>query len=108
MHLKNEQPLNMPYYLFNNNTKMSKSIQRESKNVERSLYHHDLIKLDVKHELSKKDIGWLEFLENNGFEDNDKGVEEHASINVSQETTRQHELSNQPRQTKQKRKKKRE
>ena len=57
MHLKGEKPLNIPYYFLNILTKMAKSIQRQTKNVERSLYHHGLIKLVVKHEISKKGIG---------------------------------------------------
>jgi hypothetical protein len=104
MHLKGEKPLNIPYYFLNILTKMAKSIQRQTKNVERSLYHHGLIKLVVKHELSKKGIGWSEFLASNGFEDDDKGTEEHASRNISQETTRHQELVDQPRKKKKKKK----
>jgi hypothetical protein len=50
----------------------------------------------VKHEISKKGIGWSEFLASNGFQDDDKGTEEHVSRNISQETTGKQELVDQP------------
>jgi hypothetical protein len=39
MNLKYEKPLNMPYYLLRNLTKMVKSIQRQNKNIERYLFY---------------------------------------------------------------------
>jgi len=68
MHLNDEKPLNMPYYLLHSLTKMSIAIQKQTKNIERSLYHHGLIKMIVKHELMKKGMGWSKFLVANEFE----------------------------------------
>jgi hypothetical protein len=69
LHLKGEKILNMPYFLIKYLTKMSKSIQKKNKNVDRSLYHHGLVKIIVKSELQKQGIEWDKFLMDNGFED---------------------------------------
>jgi len=59
----------MPYLLLKYLTKMSKAIQKQTKNVERYLYHHGFVKIIVRFELQKQGIEWDEFLMNNGFED---------------------------------------
>jgi len=50
-------------------TKMSKSIKKKNNNVDRSLYHLDLVKIIAKYELQKQGIECDKFLMDNGFED---------------------------------------
>lgn len=56
---------------------MPKGIQRKTRNLEISLYHHELIKIIITHELEKKGVVWPEFLATNGFD-----VLEYVSRNV--------------------------
>jgi hypothetical protein len=55
-------PLNMPHYLLKYFSKMSKTIQKQKINVEKSLYHHGLIQIIVKSELQKQELNGINFL----------------------------------------------
>jgi hypothetical protein len=66
--LNHEKPLNLPYYLLHNLTKISREIQKKTKNKNMYLYHHGLKKMIIKHELMKQGMVWLEFLVANEFE----------------------------------------
>jgi hypothetical protein len=57
-HLNEANPLNFPYYLLHSLKEMEKAIQRKTRNLEISLYHHGLIKMIITHELEKKGMVW--------------------------------------------------
>jgi len=63
--------------------------------------NHGLIKLVMKHELSKQGIGWSELLASNDFENTDEVTEdsmEHVSRNISQEIVEKQEIFEKPKQ----------
>lgn len=66
MHLSNEKPMNMPYFLLQSLKKMSSQVKK-NKNKERSMCHHGLIKMLVEHELNQRGLSWNIFLWENGF-----------------------------------------
>ena len=81
----------MPYYLLSSLTKMCKSIQIQTKNIESSLYHHGSIKMVVEHELLKQGVEWWWVLEANEFEETEEvtwNVVEDMSTNISKYKTK--------------------
>ena len=66
MHLSNEKPMNMPYFLLQSLKKMSSQVKK-NKNKERSMCHHGLIKMLVEHGLNQRGLSWNIFLWENGF-----------------------------------------
>jgi hypothetical protein len=96
LHLNDEKPLNLPYYLLHSLTKMSRAIQKKTKNMDRSLYHHGLIKMIIKHELMKQGMVWSEFLVANGFE-NIEDIPRNIVENVSDDTVEVQEVHEIPR-----------
>ena len=53
--------LNLPYFLLNSLEKMATTIQNSIKIQDQSLFHHGLIKILVRHQLSLKGENWDEF-----------------------------------------------
>jgi hypothetical protein len=81
-HLKGEKILNMPYYFLKSLSKMSMSIQKQTRNEEKSLYHYGLIKMLIVHQLQEHDITWEQFLLRNRFIE-EKGIDtRHDEIEV--------------------------
>ena len=90
----------MPYYLLSSLTKMCKSIQIQTKNIESSLYHHGSIKMVVEHEILKQGVEWWWVLEANEFEETEEvtwNVVEDMSKNISKYKTKNHEIYKTPR-----------
>jgi hypothetical protein len=50
-HLRGDCEINMPYFLLQSLSKMAKTVQKQGKKTERSLYHCGLIKMIIKNEL---------------------------------------------------------
>jgi hypothetical protein len=67
-HLRGDCEINMPYFLLQSLSKMAKTVQKQGRNTERSLYHCGLIKMIIKDELQKQNVIWQQFTIENGFE----------------------------------------
>lgn len=63
MHFTSQKPLNMCNYLFRSISKMSEKIQLKDKEHSPSLFHHNLIKTIVLHQLAERGMAWEAFLE---------------------------------------------
>jgi len=51
MHLRGDCVIILPYFLLQSLTKMSKIVQKQRSNMDRSLYHFGLVKTLIKFEL---------------------------------------------------------
>jgi len=81
-HLKREKIINMPCYFLKSLSKMSMSIQKQTRNEEKSLYHYGLIKMLIVHQLQEHGITWEQFLLINRFIE-EKGIDiRHDEIEV--------------------------
>ena len=58
----------MPYFLLQSLSKMAKGVQKQGKSSDKIIYHHELIKMIVIHEIQKKNLSWKQFLLDNDFE----------------------------------------
>ena len=67
-HISGDDPLNLPYYLYNSLIKMSKRYQQQPLSSPQYVYHHGLIKILVQFQLNKKGKSWDEFLLAGGFQ----------------------------------------
>jgi len=67
MHLRGDCVLSLPYFILQILTKMSKTIQKQRKNKDRSLYHYGLVKILIEFELQKISVTWKKFLVTNEF-----------------------------------------
>jgi len=54
LHLKKQCVISIPYFLLQILTKMSKTIQKQKGNEDKSLYHFVLIKILIEHELQRR------------------------------------------------------
>jgi hypothetical protein len=54
--------MNLPFYLFKSNGKMSDRVQDKYKQVDTSVFHSGLIKMLVMEELKKTNTDWENFL----------------------------------------------
>ena len=57
-HLRGDCEINMPYFLLQSFSKMAKAIQKQGRNIEKSLYHCGFIKMIIIYELQKKILTW--------------------------------------------------
>ena len=62
LHIKGQCIIGFPYFLLQSLTKMSKTIQKQKGNEDKSLYHFGLIKILIEFELQKRGITWEGFL----------------------------------------------
>ena len=69
LHLKKQCVISLPYFLLQSLTKMSKTIQKQKGNEDKSLYHFGLIKILIEHELQRRGKTWKEFLAANQIKD---------------------------------------
>ena len=66
------RPVNMPYYFLNSMHKMACTYQINVGDKERSLFHHELIKILVSYQLGELGDTWESFLIRNGFGENEE------------------------------------
>ena len=64
--------MNMPYYFLNSLHKMACTYQMNVGDKERSLFHHELIKILMSHQLGELGKTWESFLMHNGFGENEE------------------------------------
>ena len=62
----------MPYFLLQSLTKMSKTIQKQKSNEDKSLYHFGLIKILIEFELQGRGKTWKEFLISNQIKEDEQ------------------------------------
>jgi hypothetical protein len=67
LHFEAGSELNFPFYLCQSLGRMAKCVHANPKNVNRSLYHHGLIKILIVEELNKRGDNWDAFYPWNGF-----------------------------------------
>ena len=67
MHFVDGFEINLPYFLLQSLKKMTFNIQRESRSIDNSLYHHELIKNLIEAHLQAKGDNWQDFLVRNHF-----------------------------------------
>ena len=67
-HITGDDPLNLPYYLYNSLIKMSKRYQQQPLSSPQYVYHRGLINILVQFQLNKKGKSWDEFLLVGGFQ----------------------------------------
>ena len=67
-HISGDDPLNLPYYLYNSLLKMSKRYQKQPLSSPQLVYHRGLIKILVQIQFNKKGKSWDEFLLAGGFQ----------------------------------------
>jgi len=84
-HLRDDIEINMPYYLLQSISKMAKGVQKQEKDMEKSLYHHGLIKMIITHEFRKQSLSWKQVLIDSGFETMNEEVREEEIIPVNDE-----------------------
>ena len=58
---------------------MSKTIQKQKGNEDKSLYHFGLIKILIEHELQRRGKTWKEFLAANQIKDEEDKEEPHEN-----------------------------
>ena len=63
--------MNLPYFLLNSLWKMASAIQKNIGDKYRSLFHHGLVKILVKYQLSFIGKSWDQFIDENGFGQNE-------------------------------------
>jgi hypothetical protein len=61
LHFKVGKEINLPFYLWSSLKKMAQGIQRNPRNIQRSLYHHGFIRIIVEEELKKTNDSWEQF-----------------------------------------------
>jgi hypothetical protein len=66
-HITGDDPLNLPFYLYNSLIKMSERYQRQALSFPPYVYHDGLIKILVQFQLNKKRKSWDDFLVAEGF-----------------------------------------
>ena len=66
-HITGDDPLNLPFYLYNSLIKMSERYQWQPLSFPQYVYHRGLIKILVQFQLNKKIKSWDEFLVAEGF-----------------------------------------
>ena len=66
-HITGDDPLNLPFYLYNSLIKMSKRYQKQPLSFPQYVYHRGLIDILVQFQLNKKGKSWDEFLIAGGF-----------------------------------------
>ena len=66
-HITSDDPLSLPFYLYNSLIKMSKRYQQQSLSFPQYVYHRGFIKILVQFQLNKKGKSWDEFLLAGGF-----------------------------------------
>lgn len=69
LHLKGQCVISLPYFLLQSLTKMSKTIQKQKCNEDKSLYHFGLVKILIEYELQRRGKTWKEFLAANQIKD---------------------------------------
>ena len=67
-HISGDDPLNLVHFLYNSLVKMSRKFRKKSSPSPQYIYHQDLIKILVQHQLNKKKKTWDEFLVSEGFQ----------------------------------------
>jgi len=67
MHFTDVKPLNLSHYLYKNLVKMAKKVLNKKDDHQASLYHQDLIKIIVLHQLEKRNISWESFMQSTVF-----------------------------------------
>ena len=63
----NGSKLNLPFFLLHSLKRMVHTVQNTRGDVERSLFHHGLLKILFQHQLSLFGRSWDEFLDENDF-----------------------------------------
>ena len=66
-HITGDDPLSLPFYLYNSLIKMSKRYQQQSLSFPQYVYHRGFINILVQFQLNKKGKSWDEFLIAEGF-----------------------------------------
>ena len=66
-HITGDDPLNLPFYLYNSLIKMSQRYQCQPLSFPQYVYHRGLIKMLVQFQLNKKTKSWDEFLVAEGY-----------------------------------------
>ena len=66
-HITGDDPLNLPFYLYNSLIKMSQRYQHQPLSFPQYVYHRGLIKMLVQFQLNKKTKSWDEFLVAEGY-----------------------------------------
>lgn len=69
LHIKKQCIISLPYFLLQSLTKMSKTIQKQKGNEDKSLYHFGLIKILIEDEMQRRGKTWKEFLTANQIRD---------------------------------------
>jgi hypothetical protein len=67
-HFTGKTPINLPYFLYHNLTKVCKRIRAQPSSVKTTLCHLGLIKLIILQELKQHERSWEHFLFWEGFE----------------------------------------
>jgi hypothetical protein len=67
LHFIGKYAMNLPFYLFRSVGKMSDRVQSKSKEVDKSVFHSNLIKMLVMEDLRKKKIDWEAFIISSHF-----------------------------------------
>ena len=75
-HLRGDCEINMPHFLLQSLSKMTKAVQKRAKDKLTSLFHCGLIKIIITYELQKQNLTWKEFIIHNQFEELEELPEE--------------------------------
>jgi predicted ATPase len=96
--LRGDYEINMPYFLLQSLSKMAKTVQKQGRNTDRSLYDCGLIKMIIKDELQKQNVIWQQFTIENGFETiKEEEREEHILVVTDDEEEVQHPKATSPK-----------
>lgn len=82
--------LDLPFYLFRSLSKMCDKVQLRKEAGETSLFHHDLIKLIILHELQRVGRDWPTFIFMSGFK-NETGLSPQSAKDLPTTTSHQAE-----------------
>lgn len=67
MHFIDRNEINFPYFLLQSLRKMTSSIQRKSRSIDNSIYHHRIIKILIEAHMKAKGDNLQDFLVKNNF-----------------------------------------
>ena len=86
MNFLENQTINLPYFLLNSLKKMSITVQKNLRDVEPHLYHHDLVKILIEKQLKEKDTS-EQFLVRNLFQGPHETLESNSSRKIRRKKT---------------------
>ena len=72
LHIKKQCTISLPYFLLQSLTKMSKTVQKQKGNEDKSLYHFGLIRILIEDEMQRRGKTWKEFLTANQIRDEEE------------------------------------